>query len=190
MLTPRSRLGHFVRSYGLLFICDVIAWAFAILAALILRFDFSLGRIHWGWTLALIGVTALLQLIGGWVFWLYRGRYETGGFDEVRALALEVTTVTIVASAAASAAAGVDAIATSVKIAAKPATNPAKAKAKAKVTTPMRTAAKLRAMNVARMAKHRASVAAVVAAGVVAVVAAKAKAPRAATKPLRMAPTR
>ncbi|XPP27848.1 MAG: nucleoside-diphosphate sugar epimerase/dehydratase [Leucobacter sp.] len=97
MHTPRSRLGHFARSYGLLFILDVVAWAFGILAALILRFDFSLGRIHWGWTLALIGVTALLQLIGGWVFWLYRGRYEVGGFDEVRALALEVTAVTLVA---------------------------------------------------------------------------------------------
>lgn len=97
MHTPGSRLGHFFRSYGLLFLCDVIAWAFAILAALILRFDFSLARIHWGWTLALIGVTAVLHLIGGWVFWLYRGRYEIGGFDEVRALAVEVTVVTVVA---------------------------------------------------------------------------------------------
>src|SRR5690606_16008683 len=56
-----------------------------------------LAPIHWGWTLALIGITALLQLIGGWVFWLYRGRYEVGGFDEVRALVLNVVAVMVIA---------------------------------------------------------------------------------------------
>lgn len=97
MRSTRSRLQHAARSYGWLFLLDAIAWAAGILAALILRFDFDLSRINWGWTVTVIGVTVLLQLIGGWVFWLYRGRYEVGGFDEVRALAFEVTTVTVVA---------------------------------------------------------------------------------------------
>lgn len=88
-----SRLAHFVETYGGLFLLDVIAWAIGIVLALVLRFDFILTQIHWGWTLAVIGVAAVLQLIGGWVFWLYRNRYEVGSFDEVRALVLNVTAV-------------------------------------------------------------------------------------------------
>ena len=95
--TAGGRIAHFARQYGLLYIADAAAWAVAILAALVLRFDFNLNRIHWGWTLALIGVTALLQLIGGWAFWLYRNRYAIGSFDEVRALVLNITAVMIVA---------------------------------------------------------------------------------------------
>ena len=81
-----ERFTHFIRQFGLLFVCDVLAWAVAIVAALLLRFDFSLTLVHWGWTAALIGATALLQLVAGWGFWLYRSRYQTGSFDEVRAL--------------------------------------------------------------------------------------------------------
>lgn len=87
------RFSYFIKHYGWLFLGDLLAWAVSILAALVLRFDFELWRIHWGWTFALIGVTGALQLIGGWVFWLYRARYEIGGFDEVRALVINVTVV-------------------------------------------------------------------------------------------------
>ncbi|GAA1784034.1 nucleoside-diphosphate sugar epimerase/dehydratase [Leucobacter iarius] len=96
-LTATQRVAHFLKQYGLLYLGDCLAWAVGILAALVLRFDFDLSRIHWGWTPVLILVTALLQLIGGWVFWLYRSRYEIGGFDEVRAIVLEITAVTVVA---------------------------------------------------------------------------------------------
>lgn len=95
--TTSRRVMHFARQYGVLFLCDIAAWAIGILAALILRFDFDLSRIHWGWSFALIGATALLQLLGGWVFWLYRGRYEVGGFDEVRALVFDTVAVMAVA---------------------------------------------------------------------------------------------
>nr|WP_233613195.1 nucleoside-diphosphate sugar epimerase/dehydratase [Leucobacter edaphi] len=81
----------------MLYLVDAAAWAVAILAALVLRFDFDFDRIHWGWTSALIGVTAVLQLIAGWVFWLYRNRYAIGSFDEVRALVLEITCVMVAA---------------------------------------------------------------------------------------------
>lgn len=81
----------------MLFLLDALAWSLAIFAALVLRFDFNLLRIQWGWTLTLIGVTALLQLFGGWVFWLYRNRYEVGSFDEVRALVVNITSVMVVA---------------------------------------------------------------------------------------------
>lgn len=95
--TVSERIAHFARQYGLLFGLDSLAWAVAILAALVLRFDFNLSRIHWGWTLVVIGSTILLQLIGGWVFWLYRNRYEVGSFDEVRALVFAVTAVMVLA---------------------------------------------------------------------------------------------
>jgi dTDP-glucose 4,6-dehydratase len=90
-------MAHFARQYGLLFLLDAAAWALGILAALVLRFDFNLSRIHPGWTLAVIGVTVVLQLIAGWLFWLYRNRYEVGSFDEVRALVLDITAVMVVA---------------------------------------------------------------------------------------------
>ncbi len=97
MRKPASgRLAHFVDTYGGLFLLDAVAWAIGIIVALVLRFDFGLQRIHWGWTLAVIGVAVILQLIGGWAFWIYRSRYAIGSFDEVRALVLNVTAVTIV----------------------------------------------------------------------------------------------
>lgn len=92
-----GRIGHFVKTYGALYLLDALAWAIAILVALVLRFDFNLSRIHWGWTLAVIGVTAVLQLAGGWLTWLYRNRYAIGSFDEVRALVIDITGVMIVA---------------------------------------------------------------------------------------------
>ncbi|MFD5599419.1 polysaccharide biosynthesis protein [Leucobacter sp. NPDC058333] len=95
--TVAGRIAHFMRQYGVLFIADVAAWGVGILAALVLRFDFNLTRIHWGWTLTVIGMTALLQLIVGWLFWLYRNRFQVGSFDEVRVLVMVVTVVMMVA---------------------------------------------------------------------------------------------
>lgn len=91
------RFAHFVRRFGFVYLCDVLAWAVAIVAALLLRYDFSLPLMHWGWTFVLIGATAVLQLIAGWGFWLYRSRYQTGSFDEVRALFFSTVAVSAVA---------------------------------------------------------------------------------------------
>lgn len=93
--TLGDRIAHFGRQYGLVFALDAGAWAVGILAALVLRFDFELQRLHWGWTAAVIAATIVLQLLGGWVFWLYRNRYEIGSFDEVRALVLDITVVMV-----------------------------------------------------------------------------------------------
>ena len=92
-----GRIAHFTRQYGVLFIADAAAWGIGILAALVLRFDFNLMRIHWGWTLVVIGITALLQLGAGWLFSLYRNRYQVGSFDEVRVLVLDIVVVMTVA---------------------------------------------------------------------------------------------
>ena len=82
---------------AVLFLFDALAWAIGIIAALTLRYDFVLLNIHWGWALVLIAVTVVLQLFAGWVFWLYRGRYEVGGFDEVKALVFDVFSVMVIA---------------------------------------------------------------------------------------------
>lgn len=95
--TAAERITHFARQYGVLYLVDALAWAVAILVALVLRFDFMLGRIHWGWTFAVIGITAVLQLGVGWLTWLYRSRFAIGSFDEVRALVIDVTGVMAVA---------------------------------------------------------------------------------------------
>ncbi|NLA65678.1 MAG: polysaccharide biosynthesis protein [Leucobacter sp.] len=90
-----SRFAFFVRSYSLLYFGDCMAWAVGIIGALFLRFDFMSTLINWFWVLVLVLIAAVLQFLGGWVFWLYRGRYEIGGFDEVRALVLNVSVLTI-----------------------------------------------------------------------------------------------
>lgn len=92
-----ERFAQFLKLYGVLFLCDAAAWGVAILAALVLRFDFNLTRIHWGWTVALIAVTILLQLLFGWLTYLYRFRFEVGSFDEVRVIVLTVTLVALIA---------------------------------------------------------------------------------------------
>ena len=88
-----NRLTHFLRQYGVLYLLDVAAWGVAVLAALVLRFEFNLARIQWPYTILLIGIVALLQLLAGWIFWLYRNRYQVGSFDEVRALVVAITSV-------------------------------------------------------------------------------------------------
>lgn len=91
--TLSARLTHALRSYGGVMLWDSLAWCIGILAALTLRFDFNLLRIHWGWTLILIATTIVFQLIFGWFTWLYRNRYEIGSFDEVKALILNTFVV-------------------------------------------------------------------------------------------------
>ena len=91
--TTAGRLSFFASSYGSLYLFDVLAWALGIAASLVLRFDFEFGAVRWGWALLLVAVAAVLQLLAGWVFWLYRGRYEPGGFDEARALAFGTLSV-------------------------------------------------------------------------------------------------
>ncbi|MGJ0202816.1 SDR family NAD(P)-dependent oxidoreductase [Leucobacter sp. gxy201] len=95
--TIGQRFTNFLKQYGVLFLGDACAWAIGILAALVLRYDFELVLIHKGWTAVLIAFTILIQLIAGWAFWLYRNRYETGSFDEVKAIVIDVTAVMVVA---------------------------------------------------------------------------------------------
>lgn len=93
--TP-DRMTHFVRHFGWLYLLDVLVWVVAIVSAQTLRFDFDPNKINVNSTLILLAVTAILQLLGGWIFWLYRGRFGVGSFDEVRALFISTVAITFV----------------------------------------------------------------------------------------------
>ncbi len=66
---------------------DVVAWSLAVGLAMLVRFDLTLS--NWGhWNVPLVMVLiAGFQLGAGYVFGLYLGRWRTGSFDEVSALA-------------------------------------------------------------------------------------------------------
>ncbi|QAV71626.1 polysaccharide biosynthesis protein [Salinibacterium sp. UTAS2018] len=68
------------------YLVDAFAWFCAILAAVVLRYDFDVTRITWLPLLSLIFVTWSAQFLVGWVLFLYRGRHPYGSFAEVRAL--------------------------------------------------------------------------------------------------------
>ncbi|MDO4241095.1 MAG: nucleoside-diphosphate sugar epimerase/dehydratase [Microbacteriaceae bacterium] len=84
---------------GLLPVLDIFAWAAAIFMALLLRFDFDADQIHVPHTLLLIAGVGGLQIVFGWLTWLYRARYAIGSFEEVRALLLCAICVTVPAAA-------------------------------------------------------------------------------------------
>lgn len=87
----------FAAKSSALYVLDIFAWAAGIFAALALRFDFEYDRLHLPWTLALIAIAAVTQFFAGWLFWLYRKRYEVASFDEVRALVYSITVTTLIA---------------------------------------------------------------------------------------------
>ena len=74
----------------ILYVIDVVVWVFAILFAALLRYEFALDSINWvAYSAALCGA-AILQLIFGLIFHLYRKgmRYRTGGFEDAVSVSL------------------------------------------------------------------------------------------------------
>ncbi|MCZ2402414.1 polysaccharide biosynthesis protein [Paenarthrobacter sp. Z7-10] len=68
------------------FALDSLAWIVAIALALLLRYELDVTLIsYWGAT-ALTAVAVATQLLAGWGFALYRGRYSFGSFHEARLL--------------------------------------------------------------------------------------------------------
>jgi FlaA1/EpsC-like NDP-sugar epimerase len=67
---------------------DIGCWAIGLVAAIVLRYEFTLDPNEWGpfsagTVLAAIGIAALLQTASGLAGGLYVGRYRFGSFDEV-----------------------------------------------------------------------------------------------------------
>ncbi|MBT1018316.1 polysaccharide biosynthesis protein [Canibacter sp. lx-72] len=78
-----------------LILVDGVSWLLAIFAGLMLRFDFSIFRIQVLSTVQVALVVLVSQLIFGYLLWLYRSRYKTGSFDEVKTLVAVVTAVLV-----------------------------------------------------------------------------------------------
>ncbi|RLP73441.1 polysaccharide biosynthesis protein [Mycetocola manganoxydans] len=79
--------------FGAQFVLDAIAWAVALLLAVIFRYEFSFGEIGWAALFGLILLATVLQLVIGWGYALYKGRYTYGSFEEVRALVFAALSV-------------------------------------------------------------------------------------------------
>jgi FlaA1/EpsC-like NDP-sugar epimerase len=65
---------------------DGLGWMLAIVAASLLRFDFSFSAPDWGGVAAMVPVVVGAQVAAGWALGLYRGRSQVGSFDEMTAL--------------------------------------------------------------------------------------------------------
>ena len=83
--------------FGTQYLLDSVAWALALIVAVFFRYEFVEARIVWLPLLILCAAAAVIQLILGSAYWLYRGRYRYGSFEEVRALLYTVLTVTVLA---------------------------------------------------------------------------------------------
>ncbi|MGO4692096.1 polysaccharide biosynthesis protein [Glaciibacter sp. 2TAF33] len=82
--------------FGRHYAADAGAWAVALAGAETLRHEFQPGSIAWVPLLAVAGAACVVQLIAGWLSYLYQGRHAYGSFAEVRALLASVVAVTAV----------------------------------------------------------------------------------------------
>jgi len=76
-------------------IADGVAWAFAVVFATLMRFDFDFGVVSWSQVLAIAVIAGALQVLAGYFLSLYRGRYRFGSFDEVFGVVLSCGLVAI-----------------------------------------------------------------------------------------------
>lgn len=83
----RARGESIVARFGSQYLADSLAWVVAVVVAVVYRYDFDVLRIHWLPLLGFCVIVLLLQLVLGWLFWLYRGRYTYGSFEEATAVA-------------------------------------------------------------------------------------------------------
>jgi dTDP-glucose 4,6-dehydratase len=72
---------------------DSAAWAIAIAAAVLFRFDLNVTQVRWLPLLVICAVAALLQLLVGWWLRLYSGRFVLGSFHEMQALTVSTLIV-------------------------------------------------------------------------------------------------
>ena len=75
---------------------DMLAWVVAVLVAIGLRYEDATTAISWPTVALLCVALAAVQLVAGAAFWLYRGRYTYGSFEEVRALLYTVLSVAVI----------------------------------------------------------------------------------------------
>ena len=81
---------------GLLIAWDAVSWILAMLAFLLLRYDFNLSDHQWGWVLAYTGAAVAIQVVLGLVTQLYLGRNRIGSFAETSWIGIIVGGMAIV----------------------------------------------------------------------------------------------
>lgn len=74
---------------------DAAAWVIAIFLAAFVRYEFVIESIQWRWLAVICVCTVAVQLLAGWLLYLYRGRHPHGSFAEVRALSSAVLITTL-----------------------------------------------------------------------------------------------
>lgn len=77
-------------------VLDSLAWAVALLLAVLLRYELDVKLINATGLLVLIFVAICTQLIAGWSLSLYRGRYAFGSIQEARVLIVATVVVSVV----------------------------------------------------------------------------------------------
>lgn len=85
-----------VARFGSRFVLDAIAWAIAIWLALWFRYEFAVPAAALAPAAILILVTLFGQLVFGFVFELYRGRFSFGSIEEVEALTFAVASTAVI----------------------------------------------------------------------------------------------
>jgi FlaA1/EpsC-like NDP-sugar epimerase len=98
----RERLWPLVSRHrsGLQMAVDVVAWAVALLLAMLLRFDFAFAQVRAFELPTVIAIAGSAQVVVGLALGLYLGRRRYGSFEEVSLLAGVVAIVTVVGLAA------------------------------------------------------------------------------------------
>ena len=79
-------------------ILDSLAWAVALLLAVLLRYELDIHLINFAGLAALMVIAVATQLIAGWYMALYRGRYTFGSIHEARVLIAVTLIVAVITS--------------------------------------------------------------------------------------------
>lgn len=66
---------------------DALCWMLAVVIAVTLRYDFEVENITWRAVITVAVIAALLQWVYGYIFQMYRNRYQAGAFEEASAIA-------------------------------------------------------------------------------------------------------
>ncbi|WP_243635598.1 polysaccharide biosynthesis protein [Kocuria tytonicola] len=94
-VTPTPRADKPVAWLWIQMILDSVAWIVALWVAVLLRFELHIELVSVGGVVLACLVAVVLQLLVGFSFALYKGRYSFGSFDEAKLLVVVTVIVTL-----------------------------------------------------------------------------------------------
>ena len=92
-LAPQSSSHLTSFSHRLQFGLDAVSWVIGLIVGVFFRYEFDGSQMSLPPLLAVSVALVIAQLLIGWLFWLYRGRYTSASFEE--AAALLVTAISV-----------------------------------------------------------------------------------------------